>query len=156
METLWSPAPPTIEEATEISDVHHIRFTKDLEAFLETVLSKYPGALVHVLPTSPQFPSHPDITSKLTSNATSDWLLKAVHQARLIKDAYEIEMIRKANDISSRAHEVVMRLLGQGIRDLETQKPIQDDSRPLLPHEWRINKEAEAEAVFVASCRREG
>jgi len=28
--------------------------------------------------------------------------------------------------------------------------------RPLLPGEWLIQKEAEAEAIFVASCRREG
>jgi len=28
--------------------------------------------------------------------------------------------------------------------------------RPLLPGEWLIEKEAEAEAIFVASCRREG
>jgi len=28
--------------------------------------------------------------------------------------------------------------------------------RPLMPGEWLIEKEAEAEAIFVASCRREG
>jgi Xaa-Pro dipeptidase len=28
--------------------------------------------------------------------------------------------------------------------------------RPLLPGEWLIETEAEAEAIFVASCRREG
>ena len=31
-----------------------------------------------------------------------------------------------------------------------------NSGRPLLPGEWLIEKEAEAEAIFVASCRREG
>lgn len=91
----------------------------------------------------------------------SQYLLTALHQARLTKDDYEIALIRKANDISSQAHEVVMRLLGQGVKDksiysngtkrVAKEKPVQ-----LMPSEWRIGKEAEAEAVFVATCRRAG
>ena len=30
------------------------------------------------------------------------------------------------------------------------------EGKLVMPGEWRIEKEAEAEAAFVASCRREG
>ena len=83
-------------------------------------------------------------------------LLSALHRARLIKIEYEITQIRKANEISSRAHEVVMRLLGRAVRNAIVKEPGAGVERPLLPGEWLIEKEAEAEAVFVASCRREG
>ena len=46
-----------------------------------------------------------------------------------------------------------MRLLGCGVRGLVHRNK---SDRPALPGEWLIQKEAEAEAVFVASCRREG
>jgi Xaa-Pro dipeptidase len=49
-----------------------------------------------------------------------------------------------------------MRVLGLAVRGkIEKGKGAGVD-RPLLPGEWLIEKEAEAEAVFVASCRREG
>jgi len=46
-----------------------------------------------------------------------------------------------------------MCLLGKGVRNLIHREK---GDKPALPGEWRIEKEAEAEAVFVASCRREG
>ena len=62
----------------------------------------------------------------------------------------------KQNEISSRAHEIVMRLLGRAVRKAIVREPGAGVERPLLPGEWLIEKEAEAEAVFVASCRCEG
>jgi Xaa-Pro dipeptidase len=47
-----------------------------------------------------------------------------------------------------------MRVLGIGVRRALAATP--SDARPSLPGEWLIEKEAEAEAIFVASCRREG
>lgn len=46
-----------------------------------------------------------------------------------------------------------MRLLGKAVRGLI---PKESGDKPSLPGEWRIEHEAEAEAIFVASCRREG
>ena len=70
--------------------------------------------------------------------------------------AHEVAEIKHANDISSRAHETVMRVLGQGVKGLIKRGEGAGVTRPLLPGEWLIEKEAEAEALFVASCRREG
>jgi Xaa-Pro dipeptidase len=101
---------------------------------------------------------------------TDAFLLGALHRARLVKDEDEIALIRcvpflshlssvnppcrKACEISSRAHETVMRVLGLGVRKgaPKFKKP---QGALLMPSEWLIEKEAEAEALFVASCRRE-
>ena len=49
-----------------------------------------------------------------------------------------------------------MRVLGAAVRGAIAKQKGPGQSRPLLPGEWLIEKEAEAEAIFVASCRREG
>ena len=49
-----------------------------------------------------------------------------------------------------------MRVLGQAVRGKIAKSEGAGLDRPLLPGEWLVEKEAEAEAIFVASCRREG
>ncbi|KAF9236782.1 Creatinase/aminopeptidase [Melanogaster broomeanus] len=147
VDLLWSPAPPTLEEAREMYAVDKVGHPPELK----TAHSQLPeGTTIHILPETEQFPSV--IASEMAATKTSDHLLPALHKTRLIKDAHEIAMIRKANDISSRAHEVVMRVLGMAV----TGQISKSSSGPALPGEWLIEKEAEAEAIYVASCRREG
>lgn len=157
LETLWSPAPPNLEEARRVFDATTIGFTKDFTQTMKDIMSGLTNCLVHTLPNSPQFPEHAvDLGGWQTND---EYLLTALHQARLTKDEYEIELIKKANDISSRAHELVMRLLGQGVKDKSIKGAngvASKKATPLMPSEWRITREAEAEAAFVASCRREG
>ncbi|KAF9059041.1 hypothetical protein BDP27DRAFT_1431907 [Rhodocollybia butyracea] len=49
-----------------------------------------------------------------------------------------------------------MRVLGKAVKGSIERGPGASVDRPLLPGGWSIEKEAEAEAFFVASCRREG
>ncbi|KIK94612.1 hypothetical protein PAXRUDRAFT_827817 [Paxillus rubicundulus Ve08.2h10] len=156
VDLLWSPAPPTLEEAREIYAIDEV----DHLPKLEIALSQLPqGTTIHILPEIDQFPNALSsakgglkVALQMAGSKTSDHLLSALHKTRLIKDAHEIAMIRKANDISSRAHEVVMRVLGMAVAG-----QIKKSSRGIaLPGQWLIEKEAEAEAIFVASCRREG
>ncbi|KAK0186968.1 metallopeptidase family M24-domain-containing protein [Armillaria mellea] len=133
---MWSIPPPTLDVAKETHDVTKVDHPDSLPAAIETLTKAFPDALFHTLPRSSLFPTVPDQYTQtvLTTEGgavTDAFLLSAIHQARLIKDEDEIAMIRHANHISSRAHEAVMRVLGSA-------------------------KEAEAEAIFVASCRREG
>ncbi|KAF8479439.1 prolidase [Gautieria morchelliformis] len=154
---MWSPAPPTVAEATQIYSPEHIssvHTSPELLMMLEETLKAFPAAIIHTLPPYPSpFPEQPhEVVHRYAGRFMHAYLLHALHKARLIKTPEEISLIRTANDISSRAHEVVMRLLGKGVRGLvHTEK-----GKPALPGEWLIQKEAEAEAVFVASCRREG
>ncbi|KAI0338121.1 hypothetical protein BDW22DRAFT_1463235 [Trametopsis cervina] len=133
---MWSVPPPTIEEAVNTHDVTSIAHPSGLPDAINNTLKAFPDTTFHVLPrNSPLFPGlseeYTSLTTSPNTRITDEFLLPALHRARLTKDAAEIAEIQKANEISSRAHETVMRVLGQG-------------------------KEAEAEALFVASCRREG
>jgi Xaa-Pro dipeptidase len=161
---MWSVPPPSLEEAREKYDATRIDHPASLPGVLETVLKAYPDALFHTLPKDhPHFPKLPSQYTDLVLSAegqhgavTDAYLLSALHHARLTKDAAEIEEIRRANAISSRSHEVVMRVLGQAVQGKIKRDAAAGIERPLLPAEWLIETEGEAEAIFVASCRREG
>lgn len=156
---MWSVPPPSLEDAKRTHDATTVDYTSALPDAIEMLLKKYPDALFHTLPPNSRFPALPDEHVELilrTTAITDLYLLSALHCSRLIKDAAEIKAIKHANAISSRAHEVVMRVLGLAVRGKIAQDTGAGVDRPLLPGEWLIEKEAEAEAIFVASCRREG
>jgi Xaa-Pro dipeptidase len=159
---MWSVPPPTPENALQTHNVSSVNHPEDVSKAIATHLKAFPDALFHTLPKdSPLFPKIPSelvelVTTSENGAVTDAYLLNALHKARLIKDEEETALIRKANEISSRAHETVMRVLGAAVKNkIEKAKGAGVD-RPLLPGEWLIEKEAEAEAIFVASCRREG
>ena len=157
LETMWSPPPPSLGAARGMYDATALGYASQLVTILHKLLAAHPDAVVHTLPKGTNlFPTlHPEFTSgKFADTNTEQYFLTAIHCARLIKTEAEIALMRRANEISSRAHEVVMRLLGQGVLDLS--QPAKSTGTPNLPADWRITREAEAEAVFVASCRREG
>jgi Xaa-Pro dipeptidase len=158
---MWSVPPPSLKEAKQTYDVTTVEHPAALPAAIDTLLKTLPGALFHTLPrNSPLFPDLPAEYTQRVLDAdgavTDAYLLSALHHARLVKDAYEIAAIKHANEISSRAHEVVMRVLGKAVKGKIEAGDGAGVDRPLLPGEWLIEKEAEAEAIFVASCRREG
>ncbi|KAF9260381.1 Creatinase/aminopeptidase [Marasmius fiardii PR-910] len=161
---MWSVPPPSLDAAAETHDVTHIDHTSSLTEAIKTSLKAFPDALFHTLPRGSRlFPAlSSEYTDLVLSSENKDlavsdfYLLSALHQTRLIKDDEEIALIRKANQISSRAHETVMRVLGKAVKGTIEKEAGAGVERPLLPGEWLIEKEAEAEAIFVASCRREG
>ena len=162
---MWSVPPPTIPEARETHNVSNVLHTESFLSSFISALNATPDALVHTLPQTSQFPAlPPSLFADASHNSSSSdaYLLSALHHARLTKSDAEVQRVRRANEISSRAHEVVMRLLGAGVRaaSLPAAGSRAGDVSPchhsLLPGEWLIEREAEAEAIFVASCRREG
>ncbi|KAI0295060.1 Creatinase/aminopeptidase [Multifurca ochricompacta] len=152
---MWSVPPPTIAAAREMCDIANIFHTKSFASSFASILAAAPGALIHTLPQTSQFPALPSFPAGVT-NSSDAYLLPALHRARLIKSDAEIKRIRHANEISSRAHEVVMRVLGTRVRSAQASQYSGVNRHLLLPGEWLIESEAEAEAIFVASCRREG
>jgi Xaa-Pro dipeptidase len=162
VDLMWSVPPPTLEAARLSHDVSTVAHVSELPKTLTEILSTNLDALIHVLP--PQSGLFPKLSDSIMTLAqagagariTDAYLLEALGKARITKGSEEIDRIRTANAISSRAHETVMRVLGQGVRGLIHKAKNATNDRPLLPSEWLIEKEAEAEAIFVASCRREG
>ncbi|KAI0076683.1 Creatinase/aminopeptidase [Panus rudis PR-1116 ss-1] len=158
---MWSVPPPSKEEAAKTHQVTHVDHPAALPEAIHELLKAYPEATFHTLPRDPAvFPVVPEQIAGLPATrnvkVTDEFLLTAIHRARITKDEFEIAEIAKANEISSRAHEVVMRVLGQAVIGAIKKGKGAGVERPLLPGEWLIEKEAEAEAIFVASCRREG
>ena len=162
---MWSIPPPTIPEAREAHNVSNVLHTESFPSSFVSALNASPDALVHTLPQTSQFPALPPSLFADASHGSSSsdaYLLSALHRARLTKSDAEVRRIRRANEISSRAHEVVMRVLGAGVRAASLPAAASRDGdlsprhQSLLPGEWLIEREAEAEAIFVASCRREG
>ncbi|KAF8212276.1 prolidase [Mycena galopus ATCC 62051] len=159
---MWSVPPPSLAAAQETHDVTRVDNSNAFPAAIDNLLKALPNALFHVLPrASPVLPAVLEqylapILAHEGGAVTDFYLLNALHRARLIKDDHEVSLIRKACDISSRAHEVVMRVLGAAVKGGIVAGSGAGVDRPLLPSEWLIEKEAEAEAIFVASCRREG
>ena len=108
---MWSPPPPTVAEAAQAYKSGHIdsvHTTPELLINLLETLKAFPDAILHTLPPNPLlFPEQPpDFAETYASKATHAYLLAAMHKARLIKTPEEIALIRTANGISSRAHEV--------------------------------------------------
>lgn len=157
---MWSIPPPGLVQARSVFDATNIENPGTFPQAINTLLKNAPNALVHTLPgNSPLFPQPPSHYLDQFSANTSPidkYLLPALQRTRLIKDADELALIKKANAISSRAHETVMRVLGLAVKNKISREKGAGVTRPLLPGEWLIEKEAEAEAIFIASCRREG
>ena len=158
---MWSVPPPTLEVALGMHDVTRVDHPDNLTKALHDLTKSAKDSILHILPKdSSLFPVVPEELTTLALSpqlkVTDEHLLPALHQARLVKTPDELLLIKKANEISSRAHETVMRVLGAAVRGAIAKGKGAGETRPLLPGEWLIEKEAEAEAIFVASCRREG
>ncbi|KAF2018406.1 hypothetical protein BU24DRAFT_408318 [Aaosphaeria arxii CBS 175.79] len=127
-EIIWSGVPLSIQEALDRYDVDHVLYTSETETLLEHLIAKYPESTLYTLP-SPAF----KLGSKDSFRQDDSLLLKnAIEAARVIKDEYEVAMIRKANYISSMAH-------------LEVMKRVRT-----------LSSELEIEAGFVANCTVKG
>lgn len=102
-DVLWYGKTPTIEETRAISQVDDVRLITSLDRFLYTSLT--PGSTLFIL--------HSEQAPKLEStkgvvHIDTVRLKPAMDAARVIKTDYEIEMIRRANAVSSAAHKAVL------------------------------------------------
>ncbi len=91
-DVVWSGLPLSLEEAKEKYDVDEVKYSNDLTASITD------GTNVIGIQ------SHKGITTANLGKDVNDILLEALDEARMIKDDYEIALIKKANDISYKAH----------------------------------------------------
>lgn len=113
---MWSGLPLSPEQALKIYDVDEVKFSDSLEADIKQ--------LVNVI-------TIPDGASTLDV-ATSPKLLEALDETRMIKDEYELDLMRHAAKISDNSHLAVMSAL------------------PIEKNEGHIHAE------FVYHCMRQG
>lgn len=102
---------------TDRYDVDDVRHNDDLFGDLKKRIAKDSSAKFYIL-----HPSHkPDPKEVKLPHLDSDVLLPAIDKCRAIKDQYEVDCIRKANDISARAHRAVL----SNVRRLRNEAQIQ-------------------------------
>ncbi|KAI0014193.1 metallopeptidase family M24-domain-containing protein [Xylariaceae sp. FL0662B] len=118
--TLWIPytPPATIlyfgntpspEDCLAILDVHDVKYVSELPGYLKSRLSTVKTLYVLRPSQLPKFDGFDQVKRSIIIDAMS--LQPAMDEARVIKSNYEIAMIRKANAISSAAHNKVATLM---------------------------------------------
>ncbi|ORX37716.1 metallopeptidase family M24-domain-containing protein [Kockovaella imperatae] len=160
LETMWSVAPPTMQQAKDTFEHDDISYVSELVTTIKT-FKKSGNVVMHLMPDTTQFPARPEAAFKDVSgiDLCDKYLLEAFHTARIIKDAAEVALIREANRISSRAHEVLMKELGRFAgKRAGSQAAGKTKTRDggIGIQEWEVESEQDAEALFVATCRRAG
>ena len=171
LETMWSVPPPTMDEALAAYDTDQIEYLSKLES----AISSLGDIVLHTLPQTLDYPALPSCVYKRATE--TQYLLDALQEARITKDAHEIGLIREANRIASGAHEVLMRELGRfasgRVSQLqaanghahdplangnaeESKLGVKERSVKLGVSQWEVESEGDAEALFVATCRRAG
>jgi Xaa-Pro dipeptidase len=126
---VWSGLPVSPTEALDMYDVDIVIPTNDVNATLaHYCLNKKGPTKVFAIPNQVSAE-----TTFLPFDETNFSILKnALEESRTVKDAYEIALLRRANEISSSAHIAVSRLAQVA------------------------SNERELEATFIASCMANG
>ena len=127
-DVIWSGLPVGQDEALERWDVDEVKFSSEVDAEL-TGLAKR-GTVVYAIEN--QVEENAGFLQYNNSELTK--LKPAIEQCRVVKDDYEIALMRKANAISDEAHRAVLAEVARGTATNET----------------------ELEAVFLQACVRRG
>ncbi|KAJ5102889.1 hypothetical protein N7532_003418 [Penicillium argentinense] len=98
---IWSGLPLSPEEAAKLYDVDRVLYTSEVNATLASIASTQGGKTVAF---AIEEQVSEGIQFKGFSQTNFNVLKKAIGDARVVKDAYEIALLRKANDISAKGH----------------------------------------------------
>ncbi|KIV96726.1 hypothetical protein PV10_00552 [Exophiala mesophila] len=96
---IWAGLPESKEEALQKYDVDHVLYSNEVNA---TLAGYGPSKTTTVYAIPEQISEHITFLPFAETEFTS--LRTAIDECRVIKDSYEIALIRKANEISTLAH----------------------------------------------------
>jgi Xaa-Pro dipeptidase len=126
---VWSGLPLAPDEARRLYDVDHVRLTTELNVILTHIASLSQNKAI-------AFAIAGQVSSETTFLPFADTdfsiLREAIEETRVVKDGYEIELLRKANDITAKGHIAVLQ-----------------DAKSAV-------NERELEATFIATCIANG
>ncbi|TWU73318.1 hypothetical protein ED733_004268 [Metarhizium rileyi] len=118
-QVLWFGSKPSAAECKRQYDVDEVRYTTQLSKFLRSFAASPSPPTTYVLHAN----QAPDLGHGSQSHLRVDdsLLLPAMDRARVVKSAYEVAMVRRANDISSAAH----RKVAERILSLKNEREIE-------------------------------
>ncbi|KAI1828292.1 peptidase M24, structural domain-containing protein [Xylaria intraflava] len=125
---MWSGLPLSAEEALAKYDVDVVLPTTELNPMLAKLGAANSNSTVFAIPERVA----DSVTFLEFGNKNFSVLAEAIDECRVVKDDYEIALIKKANEISSAAH------------------------RAVLENVRHAKKEYEIQAVFIGNCIRQG
>ncbi|ODA76783.1 hypothetical protein RJ55_07298 [Drechmeria coniospora] len=104
-DVIWSGLPLSVDEALARYDVDEVKHTTDVGPTLAHLAGRATDATVFAMA------GHVSDADALSPFGRSDLdaLRRAVETARVVKDEFEVALIRKANHVSALAHEAVLR-----------------------------------------------
>lgn len=103
-DVIWSGLPISIDEALAKYDVDEVKYTSEVNDVLSSFSSANPNATVFAI--EGQISDHIKLSHFSKQDLTV--LKKSIEVARVVKDEFEVAMIRKANHISGMAHKAVV------------------------------------------------
>lgn len=95
---IWSGLPESKEDAVTKYDVDNVLYSNDVNASLAAFGAS--GSTVYAIPE--QISDHISFLS--FAKTEFDFLRTAIDECRVVKDSYEVALIKKANEISTLAH----------------------------------------------------
>lgn len=98
---IWSGLPLSPEEASKLYDVDRVLFTTDINSTLASIASTHNGKTA-AFSIAEQVSEGTSFKGFAETNVSA--LKTAIEDTRVIKDAYEVALLRKANEISTKAH----------------------------------------------------
>jgi Xaa-Pro dipeptidase len=100
---IWNGRGSTPEEAMDKYDIDQVRYVDELHRLISQWTKLYPGNVYLLHPSQT-----PLIAGMSYERNDAKSLLPAMYAVRQVKDDHEISLIKKANDISSKAHAKVL------------------------------------------------
>lgn len=120
---IWNGRGSTLAEAYDKYDVDAVCYTASLPNFVKRWPMLHEGTIYVLHPNQGAIPGQDKL-----SRVDSTQLQIAADAARMIKDSHEIKLIRKANEITAKAH------------------------REVLSNILKFKNEAQVEAIFLDAC----
>ena len=103
-EVIWSGIPTTIEDALNKYDVDEVRHTTQVNSTLVELASANAGATIYTVESQSSGKTDLSMFNRHDTHSAKS----AIETCRVVKEDYEIAMIRKANYITCRGIEAVM------------------------------------------------
>merc|ERR1712000_111084 len=126
----------TAEDAAKKYDVDEVKYSDEVNDVLSSFASANASATVYAIE------NQIDASVKIDVFKSKDLkeVKKAIEEARVIKDEYEIAMIRKANQISGWAHKAVTKRAKTVRTRASSRLPLWKSASPTTQRRWRTTQ----------------
>ncbi len=142
----WTGKMPTVEEASEVSEIDDVRYVEDMDSLIGRYMSRYKVEHVYFDLFRCQKNDLPDYNALKAEEFMKQYPALQLHDLhaacaalREVKDEDEIELIRKAVNITRQGLEYVMKTLKPGMKEYQAQANFEYTCRYLGAEKFAFN-----------------